>query len=122
MRFLLLTLANLGFRIDVDKGVCFIVWILVPVVIVLFNLPFGYWRANVRKFSLQWFLSVHLPVPFVVFLRIYARLGWHWTTYPLLVGAYFTGQFLGGELYQQLKRYIQVSSCLICDLYSVILG
>jgi hypothetical protein len=78
--------------------VVFIRWVVVPLLIILVNIPFGYWRSNVKKFSLQWFLSVHLPVPFVIFLRIYAKLGWHWTTYPLLVGAYFFGQFMGAKL------------------------
>jgi len=37
-------------------------------VVFLLNLPFGYWRQNVRKFSFQWFLAVHLPVRFVLCL------------------------------------------------------
>jgi hypothetical protein len=28
------------------------------------NLPFGYWRANVKKFSLHWILAIHIPVVF----------------------------------------------------------
>ncbi|MHB1651597.1 MAG: hypothetical protein ACYCVD_03860 [Desulfitobacteriaceae bacterium] len=94
-----------------------IVWVWVPVIVVILNIPFGYWRANVKRFSKQWFLSVHIPVPFVVFLRIYARLGWHWTTYPLLVGAYFIGQLLGARFHKQLGRSIRISSCLVCDLW-----
>ena len=34
------------------------------------NLPFGFWRAGVRKFSLPWFLAVHAPIPLVVGLRL----------------------------------------------------
>lgn len=74
------------------------IWIVVPILVILINIPFGYWRAKVRKFSFQWFAAVHLPIPFIVFLRISSHLGWHWTTYPLLVGAYFCGQFTGGKL------------------------
>jgi len=60
-------------------------------------LPFGYWRQHVRRFSPGWFLAVHLPVPFIVGLRIYSGLGWHWTTYPFLVAAYFSGQMVGAR-------------------------
>ena len=62
------------------------------------NLPFGFWRAGVRKFSPAWFLAVHLPVPLIVGIRLAAGLGWRLSTFPVLVGAFFGGQFLGGRL------------------------
>ena len=34
---------------------------VVALVVFLLNIPFGYWRANVRKFSLQWGLAIHIP-------------------------------------------------------------
>ncbi len=86
------------------RGLGIIRWVVVPLLIILLNIFFGYWRANVKKFSLQWFLAVHLPVPFIIFLRIYARLGWHWTTYPLLVGSYFFGQLMGAKVYMIWSR------------------
>jgi len=64
----------------------------------LLNLPFGYWRASSKKFSRQWFLAVHLPVPLVVALRIYSGLGWEPVSFPVLVGAFFLGQFVGGKV------------------------
>ena len=64
----------------------------------LLNLPFGYWRASSKKFSRQWFLAVHLPVPLVIALRIYSGLGWKPISFPVLVGAFFLGQFVGGRL------------------------
>jgi hypothetical protein len=66
--------------------------------VVCINLPFGFWRAGTRKFTLPWFLAVHSPVPLVVGLRLAAHVGWHLATFPLLVGAFFTGQFCGGKL------------------------
>jgi hypothetical protein len=72
-------------------------WTVAPVVLLL-NLPFGFWRAGVRKFSFAWFLAIHAPIPVVVALRFWADLGFHWTTYPVMVGAYFAGQFLGARL------------------------
>jgi len=74
------------------------IWIVASIVFV-FNLPFGYWRATVRKFSLQWILSIHAPVPFVIALRLFSGLGWQLMTFPVLVGAFFAGQFLGGKFY-----------------------
>ncbi len=40
----------------------------VAVVVFLINLPFGYWRSRVPTRSRQWFLAIHLPVPFVITL------------------------------------------------------
>ncbi|TGE31183.1 hypothetical protein E4K68_18595 [Desulfosporosinus sp. Sb-LF] len=92
------------------------VWIMVSAVVIILNIPFGYWRGNVRKFSWQWFISVHCPIPLIIFLRIRLGLGWEWTTYPILVGAYFIGQSLGAKWYKLWKRSMRVSSCLICDI------
>jgi hypothetical protein len=72
-------------------------WIAALAVFCL-NVPFGFWRAGVRKFSLPWFLAVHLPVPLVVGIRFLAGLGFQLVTYPVLVGAFFGGQYLGGRL------------------------
>lgn len=68
------------------------------IVVFFLNIPFGYWRGNTRRFSLQWILAVHLPVPGVVALRILAGLGWQFVTFPVLAGAYFCGQAAGGRL------------------------
>ncbi len=70
---------------------------LISLVILLLNLPFGYWRAGTRRFSLQWFLAVHAPVPLVIGLRLATGVGWQIATFPLVIGAFFGGQFLGGQ-------------------------
>jgi len=71
---------------------------LVALGVVLVNLPFGFWRQGTRKFSPSWFVAVHGPVPVVAGMRILAGVHWELRTLPVLVGAYFTGQFLGGRL------------------------
>jgi hypothetical protein len=68
------------------------------------NLPFGYWRASVRKFSVPWILAIHLPVPLVIALRIISGLGWRLMTFPLVVGAFFAGQTVGGKIYDWRQR------------------
>jgi len=70
--------------------VCLLVFIL--------NLPFGYWRQGVKKFSLQWALAIHLPIPLVVALRFGFHLGFQLYTYPFMVGAFFFGQWLGARI------------------------
>jgi hypothetical protein len=66
------------------------------------NLPFGYWRAGVRKFSPQWFVAVHAAVPLVIALRYSLGLPFRWSMFPLFVAAYFGGQFAGSRL--RLRR------------------
>lgn len=72
-------------------------WAAAAIVLTI-NLPFGFWRASVRKFTLPWILAVHLPVPLVIAVRYASGLGWHLITFPVLIGAFFTGQFVGGKL------------------------
>ena len=72
--------------------------LLVAGAILALNLPFGYWRAGVRKFSPQWFMAVHAPVPLAVGLRFAVGLGFRLVTLPLFVAAFFGGQFLGGRI------------------------
>ncbi len=90
---------------------------LISLAVFFLNLPFGYWRANVKKLSLQWFLAVHVPVPFVIALRFIGHLGFQLYTYPALVGAFFLGQYAGGWLLKKLTTRTKVSSCLVMDLY-----
>ena len=77
---------------------------LIAVLVFLLNLPFGLWRARVRKFSWQWILAIHLPVPAIILLRIYGGLGWRFVTFPVLVAAFFAGQFAGGMASSVLNR------------------
>jgi hypothetical protein len=76
----------------------------VALIIFVFNIPFGYWRTNVKKFSIQWMLAVHLPVPVIIAFRFLAGIGFAFITYPILVGAFFGGQFTGSLIYCLLKK------------------
>jgi len=78
-------------------------WSVAALVFVL-NLPFGLWRARVRRFSWPWILAIHLPVPLIIALRIYGGLGWRFITFPVLIGAFFAGQFAGGKAGHLLNR------------------
>ena len=76
----------------------------VAAIVFALNLPFGYWRAQTEKFSKKWLLAVHIPVPFVIALRIISGLGWKFITFPVLVGAFFAGQLLGGQIFNWQHR------------------
>jgi hypothetical protein len=90
---------------------------LVALSVLLINLPFGYWRAHVRRFSIQWFLAVHIPVVFVVAMRFGLHLGFAWYTYVVLVSAFFLGQQSGGWVLRRTIHHCgNVSSCLVMDL------
>jgi hypothetical protein len=90
----------------------------VALVIFLLNLPFGYWRANEKKLSPRWFLSIHAPVPLVIVIRVLSGLGWQFITFPIMVGAFFGGQFAGGRIHRMRRSRsgARVSSCLVWDL------
>ena len=72
--------------------------LLVSVLVFLINVPFGSWRARVPARSRQWFLAVHLPVPLVIALRVFSGLGFQPASFPLIVGAFFLGQYVGGRV------------------------
>ncbi len=73
------------------------IWLDAAVVAVL-NLPFGYWRMTVTKFSRKWFVAVHAPVPLVIAIRILSRLKWSLLTLSVLMCASVAGQVAGGKL------------------------
>lgn len=76
----------------------------VAALVALVNIPFGFWRAGVRKFSPAWFVAVHAPVPVAIGLRFASGLGFQWSTLPLFVAAFFGGQWIGGRLHLQRRR------------------
>ena len=92
--------------------------LLVALLVFILNIPFGYWRANVKKFSLQWILAIHIPVLLIIGLRLLTHLGFAWYTYVALVTAFFLGQQLGGLVIRRLRNSCKaITSCMIIDLY-----
>ncbi len=91
---------------------------LIAIIVFVINIPFGYWRANVKKLSAQWFLSIHIPIPFVVLLRIYGDIGFALYTYPIMVFAFFGGQFFGKYIFNLFrKKERALTSCMAMDLF-----
>ena len=93
-----------------------LIW--VTVFVFIFNIPFGYWRVNVKKFGWQWVLAVHIPVPFIIALRFMTPIGFAWYTYVFLVGAFFLGQRTGAVIHKRRNEHNKiVTSCLVMDIY-----
>lgn len=71
--------------------------ILAALIIAAFvlNLPFGYFRVKTKKFSIQWFLYIHLPIPFIFVLRTFAGFGFK--IVPLMIAGAVAGQIIGGR-------------------------
>lgn len=68
----------------------------------IISIPCGYIRQNYPKYSFMWFLLIHLPIPFIVLLRIKAGLSWHFI--PLTLGGSFVGQVIGGAVSRRRKK------------------
>ncbi|MFQ6054436.1 MAG: hypothetical protein ACE5KT_09845 [Methanosarcinales archaeon] len=69
----------------------------------LLNLPFGYYRVSTKKFSMKWFLSIHLPIPFIFVLRVISGFGYK--VVPLLIVFDILGQVVGGKVKKILRIY-----------------
>ena len=73
--------------------------LIVALLVFLINVPFGALRSRHKKFTLMWWVYIHIPVPVVILLRIYSDIGFAFYTYPILVGAFFAGQLAGRKYF-----------------------
>ena len=91
--------------------------LFISIIVFALNIPFGYWRANVRRFSAQWFLAIHIPVPIIIALRMLSHVGFSWYSYVFLVGAFFLGQQTGAMVIRWVRSHcMEKSSCMVMDL------
>lgn len=60
------------------------------------NIPLGYAREGFRKFSIGWFVCVHLSVPFIAWLRLVNHVS-AWGI-PAFVACAVLGQIAGGKV------------------------
>ena len=68
----------------------------------LSNIPLGYLREGARRFSLRWFVFIHLSIPFIIALRVVN--GVSWRVIPLTLGLALAGQWLGGRARRRRRR------------------
>ena len=78
--------------------------LLIALIVLIINIPFGYWRTNSRRLSLPWFLAIHIPVIFIIALRLVSHLGFAWYTYVVLVTTFFLGQQLGSMIFKRMRK------------------
>lgn len=76
--------------------------LIVAIATLLINIPFGYWRESVQKFSVKWFIAVHAAVPIVIGMRLTLGVEWQILTILLFVTCYFLGQFVGARMRRKL--------------------
>lgn len=74
--------------------------IIVELVSFGMNIPLGMWRVRTKKFSLGWFISLHLAVPLIYFLRVSQDLA-YWTI-PISIVSAVLGQLIGGWLNKKI--------------------
>jgi hypothetical protein len=72
---------------------------LLAFIVFIINIPFGFWRKSRKKFSLNWFLSIHIPVIISIGLRYLYDIKFEWLNLLLFVLMFTAGQFSGGILY-----------------------
>jgi hypothetical protein len=95
--------------------------ILLTVFVLLLNIPFGYWRANVKKFSLQFLLAIHIPVILIIMFRLLSASGFELATFFFTVPAFFLGQFAGSRIYsfRKINGSEPLTSCLVMDVIKI---
>ena len=74
------------------------------IIVFFLAFPFGFWRARTKFRSRDWMLAVHIPVVFIILLRIYNKLhfnvGFSWMSVFYNVIAFFSAQYLAGLIYK----------------------
>lgn len=63
---------------------------------IIVNIPLGYLRQAVQKFSFAWYFYVHISIPLIIYLRI--KSGYSWKFIPLTLGGALIGQIIGGRM------------------------
>jgi phosphatidylserine synthase len=72
---------------------------LLAFIVFIINIPFGFWRKSQKRFSLNWFLSIHVPVIISILLRYMAKIEFKWSILIIFVFVFIAGQFSGKILY-----------------------
>ncbi|MDD2365424.1 MAG: hypothetical protein PHN84_04605 [Desulfuromonadaceae bacterium] len=71
------------------------------------SIPCGYIRQNYPKYSFMWFLLIHLPIPFIVLVRIKSGVSWH--IIPLTLAGSVAGQIFGAAVSRRRRNSAETS-------------
>jgi len=69
---------------------------------VLANVLLGFLRESSRKYSLRWFVYIHLSIPAIILLRLHYGFGW--SLVPLTLLCAVGGQITGGWIRRGASR------------------
>ncbi len=77
------------------------------VIVFFLAFPFGFWRVKSNFKTQDWMLAIHIPVVFIILLRIYNKMnfniGFSFRSLLFNVIAFVLAQYIAGFIY---KRYI----------------
>lgn len=79
-------------------------WVLIALIgcaALIVNIPLGYAREGFRKFSIGWFVCVHLSVPLIAWIRLSNHVS-AWGI-PAFVVCAVLGQIAGGKVRRSLR-------------------
>ncbi len=79
--------------------------ILILISCIMINIPFGMLRAKTKKFSIQWILCIHAPIPISAVFRRVAGYGWGYL--PLFLLFSIIGQAIGQFV---MSKYIDINN------------
>ena len=68
----------------------------------ILNIPLGYLRAPLRKFSPLWFVYVHAAIPIIVAIRVLSHVSIKFA--PIFIFFAILGQIVGSKLYFLRQR------------------
>jgi hypothetical protein len=88
-----------------ESGSSFLLLVLLIVTFAI-TLPFGVWRSRCRRYSLPWFLAVHIPIPVIFLLRTGG--GFPWTSIPFYLCSTVLGQLAGGWLWRTPRSRVRM--------------
>jgi len=75
------------------------------IIVFFLAFPFGFWRAKSKFKSRDWMLAIHIPVIFIILLRIYNKthygIGFSWMSLVYNVIAFMSAQYMAGLIYKK---------------------
>jgi len=78
------------------------------IVVFFLAFPFGFWRAKSKFKSRDWMLAIHIPVLFIILLRIFNKIYFHtgfsWLSVAYNLTAFMSAQYLAGLIYKTFKK------------------
>ncbi len=78
------------------------------IIVFFLAFPFGFWRAKSPFKSHEWMLAIHVPVVFIILLRIYNKVHFHtgfsWASVLYNLTTFMLAQYLAGIIYKAFKK------------------